>query len=31
MEYFDDGFISFLDKHSIPCIHFQWRDKKLLD
>jgi len=29
MDYFDDVFISFLDKDSILCIHFQWRDRKL--
>jgi len=33
MDYFDDVFIYFLDKDSIPYIytHFQWRDKKLSD
>jgi len=28
MNYFDDVFISFLDKDSIPYIHFQCRDRK---
>jgi len=31
MDYFDDVFISFLDKDSIPRIHFQWRDRKFWD
>jgi len=26
-----DVFISFLDKNITPCIHFQWRNRKLLD
>jgi len=30
-DYFDDVFISFLDKDSIPYIHLQWRDRKLSD
>jgi len=29
--YFDDVFISFLDKDNIPYIHYQWRDRKLSD
>jgi len=29
MDYFDDVFIFLLDKDSIPCIHFQRRDRKL--
>jgi len=31
MDYFDDVFITFLDKDSIQCIQFQWRDRKLSD
>jgi len=31
MNYFDDVSISFLDKDSTPCIHFQWRKRKLSD
>jgi len=31
MDYFDDVFISFLNKDRIPYIHFQWRDRKLSD
>jgi len=31
MDYFDDVFISFLDKDSIPYINFQLRDRKLSD
>jgi len=29
MDYFDDVFISFLDKDSVPFTHFQWRDRNL--
>jgi len=28
-DYFNDVFINFLDKDSIPYTHFQWRDRKL--
>jgi len=31
MDYFDDVFISFLDKDSIPYLHFQWRERNLSD
>jgi len=31
MDYFDDVFISFLDKDSISYMHFQWKDRKLSD
>jgi len=31
MDYFDDVFISFLDKDSIPYTHVQWKIRKLAD